>query len=352
MKIAFMADLHLSPFIWVNMKGIKGDAYRALEQATNQLIKAEINVLILGGDIFDNNAPTAESEKVFWTQMNRFKEKGITVMAIQGNHDYTGTIPRFEILGALDVNNKRVHLGENIYATGIEYTNDNDKLLERILALKDTEYDYVVMHTAFKHLLGFEGAYAVEASNFSEAKIKKVLVGDIHVKDKTTKHGITFYSPGATHVRSISEINKDHGIWIFDTKNGKEEYMKIKKGRDFVIENYSDELVDKLQKLEKPKEPDFLPVYIVQTAFKNKAEMEIVRDQVKDKAIVMIKAVHSLKNTHNLETLGDVYTLADAIDSVVDDNTIEKSVLKALVNKPEQADVYLDRLLKANNIEV
>ena len=78
------------------------------------------------------------------------------------------------------------------------------------------------MHSAFKHLLGFDDMWQVQEEDIPEY-IGHVLVGDIHKKDITGR----IVSPGSLSVNNISEFTQKHGVWVIDTDTKEFTYKPI-----------------------------------------------------------------------------------------------------------------------------
>jgi DNA repair exonuclease SbcCD nuclease subunit len=72
-----------------------------------------------------------------------------------------------------------------------------------------------VLHTAFRHLLGFEGAWQLEYTDIPEY-VDNVLVGDIHIHDVSKFENTTIYSPGAIYACNAAELKQDHGFYCIE----------------------------------------------------------------------------------------------------------------------------------------
>lgn len=66
------------------------------------------------------------------------------------------------------------------------------------------ECDYLVLHTGFQHLIGYDGAYSVSLEDIPE-RVKNVLVGDIHIRDVTKTRGGLCISPGPLHACNLAQ---------------------------------------------------------------------------------------------------------------------------------------------------
>lgn len=213
--IMLCADLHLSPRAWTNRWSIEGDAFNALAQIQEYALKAPLcSGVIFGGDTTDSNTPDAATLHHLSVFMRRMKEEGIPVYYITGQHDrgaYGYSV--LETYGGVLLDEESVVLEGRTYH-GLSYRAGAD-LLEDIASVPIC--DFLVMHAAFKHLLGFKGAWQVEASDIPE-HVSNVFTGDIHVKDVSEFGGLTVYSPGSTYACNSGEIKQEHGFYVVGEK--------------------------------------------------------------------------------------------------------------------------------------
>lgn len=90
-KLLHTADVHIgAPFKWLGEKGkeqrkqIKKTFSRIIEIA----IVEKVDVLLIAGDLFDNNVQTQNEIDFVLSEFKRLEEKGIAVCLIGGTHDY------------------------------------------------------------------------------------------------------------------------------------------------------------------------------------------------------------------------------------------------------------------------
>jgi DNA repair exonuclease SbcCD nuclease subunit len=231
MKIIFMADLHLTPYIWTSMKQVEGDAYRAFLWAVRKIEADYKNSTVLfGGDIFSEKTPDSYTEYILQEGCRSLLDAGCRLYGVEGNHDFAPKIPRFELFGITPLDTETAVTAGSRTIAGIPYTASSVELRTRLNEAPPC--DYLVMHAPFRHLLGFDGAWAVQMEDIP-AHVRNVLVGDIHVKDvRENKNGTRVFSPGATHPRKSGEFKSDHGFFVIDSEKGDYEYISIP-GRQF-----------------------------------------------------------------------------------------------------------------------
>lgn len=237
MRLVFAADLHLRPYIWNSRKDISYDHFRAWGLLVNHVIRTPGTVLVLGGDIFDTTTPSGLTEYVFHKGMTALKEKGHRVFFIPGNHD-DEAYPRPLLFGAEALTPEPITL-DGITIAGIPFTRDTEALQQTLVDIPVV--DGLFMHTAFRHLLGFEEAYQCTMDDVPE-HVGHVFVGHIHVANSKGK----VHSPGALAVNSVAEFQQQHGYALWDTERN---YVALKAlpGRLFVTTS-AESLEDTLNK--------------------------------------------------------------------------------------------------------
>ncbi|MFS0634641.1 DNA repair exonuclease [Mesobacillus foraminis] len=98
-KVTFLhcADLHLdSPM--TGLKHLPERIFKRLQESTfnsftnivNIAIKAEADIMIIAGDIFDGEDRSLRAQARFRKEMERLNDQGIPVYVIHGNHDHLG----------------------------------------------------------------------------------------------------------------------------------------------------------------------------------------------------------------------------------------------------------------------
>ena len=98
-------------------------------------------------------------------------------------------------------------------------------LPERLAAVP--ECDMLMMHNAFRHLLGFEGAWDLEMDMLPETA-KCVLVGDIHKYDlRLSPYGQPVLSPGSPYPVKVDEQTMAHCYHVMETSDMSKETFPI-----------------------------------------------------------------------------------------------------------------------------
>jgi len=211
--IAFMADLHLTRFVWKSRRDIEGDSFRALDAAKDVLFQAwkqtdEPLAIFLGGDIFDERKLEGSVLKAFTDFVDFWYEQEVPVYFVQGNHDTDAVQAIAEIQGAIHIDKKIVEVdGLKIY--GLDWR--PRKFLHEELAAAPA-CDYVMLHAMFDHLVDFEAATDISLDDIP-SQIQNVLVGDVHIRDITPFNNGVCVSPGPLHACNIEQVGP-HGVHV------------------------------------------------------------------------------------------------------------------------------------------
>lgn len=94
-KFIHAADLHLdTPFL--GLKEISEDLahimqsapFESLHEIFNQAIKAEVDFVLLAGDLYNTQKINIKAQSIFIEELRRLEKHDIPVFLIRGNHDY------------------------------------------------------------------------------------------------------------------------------------------------------------------------------------------------------------------------------------------------------------------------
>ena len=207
---------------------LTGDAYSALSRVLGNLpVPAETLPLVVGGDWFDTNRPS--SEDVAWTR--NFMRKFMCVRYIKGNHDscepsFLDSL--FGIGGFMErLSPGQLHLpGWPLVGVDWSVSADATRDAIRLAAAASNPFRplYLVLHASFKHLLGFDGAYQLDAEWIKDTfkdRCVRVLVGDIHTRNTLElPHGSWIHSPGSLYPRSWDKVREPCAVSLVDADTG------------------------------------------------------------------------------------------------------------------------------------
>ena len=266
------ADIHLRECIWKARPDIMGDHFNAWAQLCMAVSRDPEGVLVLAGDIFDSPYPTGLTEMAFMKGLGLLQ--GRPCYFIPGNHDYEA-VPRPAIFGAVELSGKPVDVGGFTIA-GIPFTRSTQALHDKLADMPVV--DMLVMHTGFRHLLGFEETWQVTAEDIPE-QVRMVMAGHVHLHSAVGK----IFSPGSLALHRADEVGKGHGYYIVDPSTGEVSWREVFT-RMFVPVDLDDgvdnEKLEELANRNDMKRPVVLLNYRNEDTAKAEAVQEIWKDRL------------------------------------------------------------------------
>lgn len=211
MKLLFAADLHLDPLIWKDLPDVRGDAHDSWKQIVAAAIDQKVDAVILGGDVFDAHPPS-ESVRCFLEGVWGLKEKGIPILAIQGQHGYDRRLAWSSLDPYVQDLNASAYVTVPLTAVDTEFRIagiDNlppAQLKERLSALRP-EVNVLVVHQMIKGMVPSFGGREIwnMDPDWVPGHVKLVLAGDYHSPVEAVFRGIRFKYNGSTVLRKIDE---------------------------------------------------------------------------------------------------------------------------------------------------
>lgn len=210
------ADLHLDPLrpdgrpigAWKN-QSILGDSRCGLLEVADVCVhfRDTVKDLFLLGDVFDTVEVDPSTLKFFFRTVDTLRSYGIRVHAIQGDHDFcVGT--SWVSLGGQDLaaDGRIVTLQNGLQVLCKDYVRPWDMNWAAVPELKDA--DVLACHQRWSEGLAFPDAN--HGSITQVPFVSQVWSGDNHttsIKEVVRPDGtlVKFVSPGATHLRDISQ---------------------------------------------------------------------------------------------------------------------------------------------------
>ena len=221
MKIIHIGDAHIRAQTWANIPRVSGDAYQACTLVKKHAADHSVDTLLLSGDVFHSTKPSSEDIRVFNYLISDFKQ----VLYIEGNHEKCDP-PWLESFADKRIRQLSVvpdtSCGIKIF--GIPYSRSSDELkvaLNEVSTHEPGPLDILVLHCGFKHMLNFEGASQLDATDV-EFFPGKVLVSHVH-KRRTYKN---IHSPGPLFPQNWEEVGKCY-VDLIDTATGSIEALDV-----------------------------------------------------------------------------------------------------------------------------
>ncbi len=347
MKIAFISDTHLG-YNWGN-KELASDSFRQAREAFVKAMENKVDLIVHPGDIFDSKVPKPE----VWVEALRLFSltfmvpdssikpvlnggnnsnsplhfKGIPVVAIHGNHERRGgglksPVEALDAAGhLLYLHNNSVKLekdGERVNIFGLGYVPESyvSKALKAINPKKEEDsFNIFVLHQNLKEFLPDEISFL---SLSDLPRFDLVVNGHIHWRVYKDYNDWRFMMPGSTVSTQLKkqEAERSKGFFIFDTKNGKAEFIELESARPFIYKEleFSDsESSIVLQEVRKQLE-------------------DILSKEYSMKPIVKIKLKGSLKIGRNIDKGSLVRGFEDRAFIVID-NRLESQEFRRRIEE-------------------
>lgn len=260
MKFLHCSDLHLgrkpagSAFSRFSKERYE-DYFRTFDDIVSYAISSKIDLFIIAGDLFDKRELSPDVLERSEKMIQKLKDKGINVIAIEGNHD---RLFDFEDLSWLDhlkrenllillrpsVRDGKIFFDEwdgerggmikmgNLRFYGIGYQGvNNSEYVERLGELLDPSFENVVIvHSAIggSSMGLMPGFSKIEEFIPLSKKCEYVAAGHAHEKKIYEIEGTKIFIPGAPEYWDLSE-NGEKGFFIYDTEDKTYTFIESKK---------------------------------------------------------------------------------------------------------------------------
>lgn len=238
MKIAVVGDVHLGCSDYSDKR--MPDFSQRFVEAMEVALERDVQTVLLLGDIFDSSAYRRSIDS-FATFLHgvaptllKFREKGIPIVCILGNHEYGrgregGEIRILSDLGFVRLLNDDVSEIKGVRYCGISWKSniaEFETVLEKLNGR--AKGSFLLIHQFVKGSKTIPADIAqVDKSDLKEWK--RVFVGHHHVHEIFDNICI----PGSLEIHNVLEIGKktEKGFVIYDTDSGKEEFVTLKPSR-------------------------------------------------------------------------------------------------------------------------
>lgn len=227
----FTADFHIGGCVTKNRGFFVLDTVKAKTALQNTIIKHGVKHLYLAGDTFDKNRVTEDVAKIWWDFCTFCTNNNCRIYLIPGDHELdanwdgeSGGLPEAICPWVINMSHKTYDI-DGYIISGIPNYRDHKKIKE--LLQNHGPCDVLLMHTAFRHLLGFEGAFSVGLEDIPSC-VKNVVVGDVHITDRTAipQGGGYVFSPGCLHAQETPQLGQHYG-WLTDNPANGDSYRQV-----------------------------------------------------------------------------------------------------------------------------
>lgn len=369
-EFLFMADAHIKARTWTNSMQLVGDAYKALDRLQHSEAISDVKILVIGGDWFDSNRPSSvdlAKTREFMLQFN-------IVYFIPGNHD--SVTPSFlEVFDQLVTDDDMcvVHrLSEDIismygvdhcYIAGIPWMHSAEELkakIKQITANFKENYSkddvlYLVLHTSFKHLLAFDGAYKLTKEFIADACADsniRVLVGDIHTRDTTVYNeqtGAYIHSPGSLYPLSFDKAEDQNTVSKINCISGHIEDIPVDV-RTYITWDYTNrtDLNTLVAGMVQDNPEGFLKPFIRTVV--TDAEVQITDGEYPE-VVIQVVSAQSAEVSHKPESRKETYTISQAIEEELAEDDPDINDLAQALYASDDPLAEIENWLKFWNVE-
>lgn len=345
MKILHCADIHLGkkPFGSREYSKLRYlDYFKAFDEIVEKAINLKVNLMIIGGDLFDKKELTPDilnrTEKIFI----KLKEKGIKVFLIEGNHDnITGYDEVNSWLNYLEkkeyvmrgkcTQESRIYKFEKTVIEGINFYGvgysgyDIDEIFRQLsLEINPEEKNIVVAHTGFGDGEFLPGLVSTESIKLFKDKVIYFAGGHLHSFSSYPKEKPYFFVPGSLeYCNIINERKKEKGAILFDTDSLEFEFIEVtpRKKLEFKLE-YSYDFEEEFEKFiisQNLTGEELVVVYVVlkTSTFIDTGALEEILE--KNGALKgFIKIIYEDDKREIIENYSSDYTIMDMEKTVID----------------------------------
>lgn len=312
MRIGIATDLHLGLREY-GLKEREDDFYNQYQKVINQFIESDVDIVIFGGDIFDQARPSPIAMENFTYGIRNLLKNDIQVLNIIGNH---GMIQSNDFVTAdefifntiedercflLDEDHFLIQNDFGIFGLPYYFNFELDDFVKEVSKLNQkakelkTKSNILVVHQAFKEYCGFTGE-PLSINDIDISAFDVIVCGHIHDRKLISIDDNHIYlQPGSIERSSIAEARDEEnfgkGIYIIDSDhldinsiaNG---FCRIHCERAFLIADmYIDDISEiqdmKQEILEKTTQYDIAPLLFL-TVHDSSGSFRQLTDLVKD----------------------------------------------------------------------
>lgn len=218
MKIIHASDIHLGSKINSKFKSISNDRKLELRNSFLNMCSYaknnDVKVIILSGDIFDENNPSKKDKDNFYSVISNYPD--IDFLYLKGNHDlyednniilpnlktFTSTLASYNY--------------NNITISGLELNKENSNIFYHTINLNPNQINILMLHG---NLSTSKGENLIEISSLKNKNIDYLALGHLHTfkTGKIDSRGVYSYC-GCLEGRGFDEVGKK-GFVLLDIKD-------------------------------------------------------------------------------------------------------------------------------------
>jgi len=335
MKLIHLSDIHIGSKISsidnasIRDK-IKAEILNSFNKVIDYSILNNIHLILLSGDVFDNDKPNKSDKKYFYDLIK--KNPDIDFIYLKGNHDissiYDEDIPNLKTFSK-DI---KEYIYKDIRISGIEITDTNYKAFYDTVRLDKEYFNILMLHGEIDST---ESIIKINKNRLIDRNIDYLALGHIHKGCELVYKDLYYRYPGSLVSRGFDELD-DKGFYVLDIENKKiinEEFIPINKYKfiEYTIDITSKENeIDIINELNSLLKIDLNKLVKIKLTGKAKFDLSYIKSKIEARYsdyylyfIVRVDAIHQIDTKDYLkeESLKGEFVRTVLNNDSIDDET-------------------------------
>lgn len=363
-RFAHLADIHLGGWKQQPMQDLN---FKAFQKAIDRCIKANLDFILIAGDLFDTAYPGIDVLKKAFAQFKKLKEAKIPCYIIAGSHDYSVSgktfldvleeagfcknVANFEEKEGEIILNPTLHQGVALYGypgkkSGLEIQDLRRMKINQSPGM----FQIFLLHTTIENA---KGTLPIDSLNEKDLPYADYYaLGHLHINFKKDK----MVYPGPVFPNNFQELEdlEQGGFYIIDSSETNplekvelktKELVKIKIEITDALEG-TQKIIEELDKYELKDKIVLLRIYGELEKGKN-SDIDYIRigEHIKKK-----EAYYFLRNTHDLRT--KQLELESEFSDLENSETIENETIEQYSKEnPSKYNELISQLMYSLEIE-
>jgi len=332
----------------------------------NSAIEMKASGVILAGDNFDTQKPSAQAVRTLCDQVRALSDAGIPVYGIDGNHDSTNGA-WLEVCGVQNINMQVADCG-GLKIIGLHFYRPSVFLAElKQLAAKGVKADVLVLHQPLVEFADFSSG-GLSASDMTETLrtmgVQHVAMGDIHGYKETVIAGIRWVYPGSPEITASDERpDKTFSVIRYDGELRTAVYpitevrplLEIRLDVDSELATTVADLPEKVEGVKSPIIHLWYEKEAAPLARQVEEAMQKRGDLYRSHPLVRTESGELLKLMDRRETFdrqGALGQLHGAVSAYFEEDTSQYELVFQCLDRPDDVDGVIGEYLKNKGVEI
>jgi len=346
-KLLHTGDVHLG-YRQYNLKQRADDFVNAFYEVINIAVAEKIDILIIGGDLFEHAKPEPSDIHKARVAVESLKKTGINVIGMPGTHDGNPYIYKL-------CNIEDIAVINGVKIKCIPTIRQPNKLQEALLSL-DKSINILVLHQGLKEAFPFSYELDFETLRalVADTDINLVLLAHIHKWQIFESDKIKAVYCGSTEMNDITEqTDKSCNLITYDETNKKvinieRKYIKIVPPKVFTITTE-----EELNKVYSELQPDSLcyiklvpELHGLTEKFYVKAEELNIRLHITNYSVDKEESfdIHEIESWDKSKVLPDIKNI---VESEYPQDSDEYRLITALLDNPDGYQEIIENYIGA-----